>query len=171
MVDLTEFWVHPLGWQAVEDYLNHNDKAGLVKIIREHPEVLTECKFTRGVIADALEGKPHKKRKKHSKRVIKRNFAVLEKIAFYIGCGYPIKHSPHTTKTCCNLAAIDFKLSPETVESEIYRKHKEFISGITEIFFLYSSYMQGKEESGFTGTPPDCKFVRKILFMSGGYKE
>lgn len=184
-MDISAFKINESGWKAITDYINHKDKSALIKVIREEPETLADSPLLRNFIADIIEGNPYSRHKKpkntHSKRVQERNCKVLERIAFYIGYGYPIKLSPHTDKTCCKAVADEFNLSPETVETEIYRKYKEFIHfGIISIVsgsWLYLSYRAGREESGATNTPPDCKFVRTILWheelflMSGGYKE
>lgn len=170
-MDLLELKISKSGKKAINDCIYHNDKSALIKVIREEPETLADSKLLRNFIADIIEGKPPRsKRPKHiySKRVQERNCKVLERIAFYIGYGYPIKLS--AKNSCCTAVADEFNLSPETVETEIYRKHKEFTRCDEDLLFasmngtkLYNSYIAGRKASGATSPPPKCEFVERIL--------
>ena len=183
-MDFSELKINKSGWKAITDYLNHKDKSALIKVIRTEPETLANSPLLRNFIADIIEGnKTRFKRPKHtcSKRIYQRNCKVLERIAFYIGYGYPIKPSPHTDKTCCKAVADEFSLSPETVETEIYRKYKRFLGLDEDLLLLingtklYNSYIAGRKASGATSPPPKCEFVERILqgkpWEWGSYEE
>lgn len=94
-MDISELKINKSGMKAINDVINHKDKSALIKVIREEPETLANSPLLRNFIADIIEGNPYSRHKKpentHSKRVQERNCKVLERIAFYIGYGYPIK--------------------------------------------------------------------------------
>ena len=184
-MDLLKLKISRSGRKAINDYIYHKDKSALIKVIREEPETLAESPILRNFIADIIEGNPYSRRKKpkhiYSKRVQERNCEVLERIAFYIGYGYPIKLSGGKD-SCCTAVANEFNLSPETVETEIYRKHKEFTGCDEDVLFafmngtkLYNSYIAGRKASGATSPPPKCEFVERILkgkpWEWGSYEE
>lgn len=122
---LEEMSKNPLKWTSaysvLQDVINHNDKKALASAIREKPEIL-EYKAVQLLIADLIEGKKITSGGFTHKANATRNNEVLKWIAIYQAMGYPIKPSPHTEMTCCNLAGRRFYVSADTVDKEIYRK-------------------------------------------------
>ena len=122
---LEEMSKNPFKWTSaysvLQDVINHNDKKALASAIREKPEIL-EYKAVRLLIADLTEGKKITSGGFTHKANATRNDEVLKWIAIYQAMGYPIKPSPHTEMTCCNLAGKKFHVSADTADKEIYRK-------------------------------------------------
>lgn len=122
---LEEMSKNPLKWTlahpALRDYIEHNDKTALIDAIRNKPEIF-EYQTVRNFIADVIEGKKIRKGGFTHKDKAKRDEKILGLITRYQAMGYPIKPSPHTEMTCCDLAGRKFFVSADTVDREIYRK-------------------------------------------------
>ena len=144
---LEEMQKNPFKWtsaySALNDYIEHNDKTALIDAIRNKPEIL-EYQTVRNFIADVMEGKKIRKGGFTHKDKTKRDNQILELITRYQAMGYPVKPSPHTEMTCCNLAGSKFFVSADTVDKEIYRKRDKTDKGYIDDLVRLLNVAQGR---------------------------